>query len=389
MLRKFVAYPRRLTNLGEDYFSLEMWHETNAQKNGTIRRECRFPVTPHEMILSGPHLFVANPCYKTPRANCTEKGHFDILDLEFLADDYLPRTNYVPACDEQEYNRRTPVVPWLPRRRVTEYFRFVARKMLPPPNERTLAVAILAKDTGHTDGCFSIVCKSLHETIALTAMSMSLAADFFVKSTGKTNFRDELARVLPSFQPTAVMPISRTLALNCLTRHYTDLWQECWDEAFRDATWLGVDPRLDANFWRSLTPEWTRQCALRSDFSRRWALVELDVFAARTLGLTLAELQTIYRIQFPVLRQYEADTWYDQKGRIVFTCSKGLPGVGLDRAEWNEVRNLKSGTVKRTVTDNTLPTGPLERELTWYAPFSRCDREVDYATVWRKLDERG
>jgi hypothetical protein len=117
--------------------------------------------------------------------------------------------------------------------------------------------------------------------------------------------------------------------------------------------------------------------------------VELDVLAARDLGLTLDELQTIYRIQFPVMKQFEADTWYDQRGRIVFTNnSQGLPGVGLDRAEWNEVRNLKSGTVKRTVTDTTLPTGPVERELTWYAPFTLCDREVDYATVWKNLEER-
>ena len=114
-------------------------------------------------------------------------------------------------------------------------------------------------------------------------------------------------------------------------------------------------------------------CALRTDFARRWALVELDVLAARTIDLTLEELQTIYRIQFPVLRQYEADTWYDQYGRIIFTCSKGLPGVGLTRAEWNAIKDMQSGTVTRTVIDNTLPTGPVERTIEYRAHFTGTD----------------
>ena len=176
--------------------------------------------------------------------------------------------------------------------------------------------------------------------------------------------------------------------LNFLTNHYADLWRECWDEAYQEEVWLGDDPRLDADFWRNLTPEWTRHCALRTDFARRWALVELDVLAARALGFTLAELQTIYRIQFPVMRQYEADTWYDQRGRIIFTNSKGLPGVGFSRAEWNEIKSMRSGTIERQVEDNTLPTGSVKRTITYVAPFTRCDRETDYATVWRKLEEK-
>ena len=72
-----------------------------------------------------------------------------------------------------------------------------------------------------------------------------------------------------------------------------------------------------------------------------------------------------------------------------FTCSKGLPGVGFSRPEWNEIKNMKSGTVPRTITDDTLPGGPRERTITYTAPFDKCDREADYATAWTAFGKRG
>jgi len=145
-----------------------------------------------------------------------------------------------------------------------------------------------------------------------------------------------------------------------------------------------------------ITNTWQRDCALRTDFARRQALVEIDVLIAMmALGQSLEELQTIYRVQFPVMRQYEADTWYDQKGRIVFTASKGLPGVGFPRRKtkteplgWEDIKDLESGTVERTITDNTLPSGPVERTNTYHAPFDRCDREKDYQEVWAHFSRR-
>ena len=32
-----------------------------------------------------------------------------------------------------------------------------------------------------------------------------------------------------------------------------------------------------------------------------------------------------------------------------------------------------------------LPTGPIERTITYQAPFTKCDREKDYERVWAKL----
>lgn len=144
---------------------------------------------------------------------------------------------------------------------------------------------------------------------------------------------------------------------------------------------------MDNVLFGGLTPEWRWETPLRTDYERRHALVEIDVLVARTLGLTLEELCTIYRIQFPVLKQNERDTWYDQNGRIVFTCSKGLPGVGFSRPEWETIKAISSGLVTRKTQDDTLPDGPRDRVIEYLAPFDSCDREADYATAWKFFDE--
>ena len=216
--------------------------------------------------------------------------------------------------------------------------------------------------------------------------SSSIVADFFIKTTGRGNLHFTWEN-FPYFETTPRMKLN-TLLLNCLSTHYAELWQECWDEAFLHECWAKNDLRLDDEKFTGLTSAWQRDCALRTDYERRQALVEIDVLAAMALKLTQDELCTIYRIQFPVLRQNENDTYYDQNGRIVFTCSKGLPGVGFSRAEWNEIKAMPSGTVSRTITDDTQPGGPVERIITYTAPFDKCDREEDYATVWAEFTRR-
>jgi hypothetical protein len=356
-----------------------------------MRRETCFPSDVDEVILSGPHFYVGNPYNKTPREVCTLNSHYDVLDLETLPDDYLPRTNYVPACERAEYQRRTPTVPWGDANPVTEFFRYLSREMLSQSGERTLISAIIPKSIGHINTCLAYIFKDSRKMLLWAGFANSLPLDFRVKTTGMGHANTSLVEQLPIISSGHVFSsyiLLRALVLNCLTNHFAYLWSTCWDDQFQKQSWFGDDLRLDLNFWGNLTPQWQRNCALRTDFSRRWALVELDVLAAHALGLTLDELQTIYRIQFPVLRQNEADTWYDQNGRIVFTCSKGLPGVGFSRPEWEQIKSKKSGTVERTITDDTLPGGPRQRTIVYEAPFDRCDREQDYETVWREIEER-
>ncbi|MAA66894.1 MAG: hypothetical protein CL581_19230 [Alteromonadaceae bacterium] len=423
VLDKFAAQPRRLGDLKGQYYSTQHWNEVNAQQDGTMKRETQFPENPEQWILSGPHFFVGSPFYKTPRAECKLSSDYDILDLQTLPDDYLPRTNYIPACDPAICRDRTPRVPWVEEgehraRLVTDYYRLVNREMIGPSSERTLITTIIPKGAAHINTCLCSAFKSEQTMLDYFSMTLSVVLDYRVKSTGMGHANTSLINQLPVLTDDRVRNALhvRALALVSITNHYADLWQSNWQDKFRQQHWATRGPitALPQDFFANLTPEWQRNNALRTDYARRQALVEIDVLVAQALGLTLEELLTIYRVQFPVMRQYEAETFYDQTGRIVFTPSKGLVGVGLPRKAskkelnegtfycidtperkeddialgWEDIQHLQEGSVYKTYLDDTLPGGPTERTVEYKAPFFRPDREADYRVAWDVFEGR-
>ncbi|MDY7786943.1 class I SAM-dependent DNA methyltransferase [Burkholderia ubonensis] len=433
VLKKLASVKRRLSDIPDVTLIPEMWNETRQQADGTIVRrmatDTKFPGAPNDLILSGPHFFLANPLNKTPRKVCTANGHYDVIDLETLPDDYLPRTNYWPMADREEYLRRTPRVSWVEAGEttanpVTAYYRYVHRRRIGSASERTLSCALVPPGTAHVHSVVSLAFASYRALVDTAAMMASVVADFFVKSTGLGDlFGSTLSRI-PLVHADALA--ARALSLNCLTTHYAPLWEAVYDSDFSDQYWSQTNnPRLPQEFWQNITSTWTRDCTLRSDYARRMALVEIDVLVAQELGLTLDELLLIYRVQFPVMQGYERDTWYDINGRIVFTISKGLIGVGLPRKGsrstpktrivtpdgneregnfgWEDIwtyadveagdsedvvkaggkPKVPDGTViTQWMTDDTLPGGPRIVERTYIAPFARANREDDYRTAW-------
>lgn len=412
VLERFAIQELTLNSLGDRLFCTEMWHETNSQKDGTISadkpagiRYAHFPEQLIEMVYSGPHFGIGNPLSKTSRRECTLNSDYDSIQLDVISDNYIQRSNYHPGCDIQEYINRVPVTPWGSK---TYYaYRIIMRNMFNQSGERTLVSCIAPMKTGHVHAVFEIQTNDQIETVLLSGYMASLCYDFYIKATRKGSGGIGVVGSFPIMQTAQKDEIIlRSLLLNCLTKNYELLWDACYMPAFKDDAWAKDDIRLDDNIYTSLGSKWNWKTPVRSDFGRRELLIELDVLTAISLGMTLEQLKTIYRIQFPVLQSYEADTWYDAKGRIVFTNNRSMNNTGFSRPEWeskNSVRpvvqgeapwdgimkNAPAGYVfERTITDDTMPGGPVERTIQYVAPFDRCDREQDYETAWKFFEEK-
>lgn len=387
VLKKLGDFPTSISNF--DCKISEGWHETNDVDLGTIVRETKFPdVYSYEMIYSGPHFFVANPLYKTPREDCNLNSDYDIIDLTDISDDYIARTNYVPHRHPEAFPDLIPGFKTGEKDsqgndvydRWIDYYKLGFRKMLSQAGERTLNPAILIQNSTHTNGVISAIFKENKLLVELAGVCSSIVLDFFIKTVGASNLTDNRLTAFPLGIEERFKSIlfSRVLQLNCINTHYRELWESEYSIKFPLQIWSKSDPRLKP--FDKLGPKWNRFIPLRNFFERRWALVEIDVITAMALGLTLEELILIYNVQFPVLQQNEDDTWYDTTGNIVFTCSKGLVGVGVNRPVWETIRHLPGGeTYEHTITKSELYYG---KKVIYYAPFDKCDRVEDYKVAW-------
>lgn len=354
----------------------------STSADSPIKWSPAFPAGDLDVVISAPHIHAGNPFYQC--SNRRGRTHRDYLsiDLSRIPEDFVPRTRYAfktKECTDELKSFRTNLrVAW--RRRVDL------------TGERTFFSSLLPPGWSHIEGVSSVAHLDEYEVLTASARLASIIADFTARIAGQTTLRAASFRAIPP-TPLDDTALSRVLRLNCLTNAFSGIWDR-WFDRLKPLNWSSYDPRLQLEGPVEGPATWDRAAGLRTEFARRMALIEIDVLVAQALSLTLDQLIEIYRTYFPVLQENEAGTWYDQNGRIVWTCSKGLPGVGwLDdrgkspgRAAWEKILAENPVELTCTAMDDTMPGGPRTITRNFVGPFTQCDRIEDYRRAWAHFE---
>ncbi|WP_406372737.1 class I SAM-dependent DNA methyltransferase [Streptomyces sp. NBC_01550] len=345
-----------------------MFENLATKKLGLYRWATSDLNNPQDLILQGPHIGVGLPFNKEPNNPCRSNRDWSVMGLHTLPANAVPRTNYIRACSAADYRAVQDV--WDPAgdRRYTDYFRVAWRAMIPLTNERSLFAALIPPGPAHVHTVQSMTLRDNRLTALTAGFWAALPMDYLLRITGRSHLQVAEARKMPAADPAhplAAALLIRALRLNTLTTHYAPLWAELYDtywasyEDWANPHWPHLKP-LTAG----LTATWEYDTALRTEYSRRAALVELDALVAVWLGITADQLVAIYRARYPVLADYESATYFDANGRKI-AADHHAYGHGQAKQDYLDLlAHLEN-------PDTTPPpTG-------YITPFYKADREAE------------
>lgn len=341
VLEKLSRAPR-VRELGLQYSS--GWNETTDRKNGYFEVGSDVPGSWEDVILQGPHFTVANPFAKQPNPTMKHNLDWTELDLEALPVDFIPRTSYQRVGDRPLYNSNFG--SWVsadgrPIQQRSQY-RMVWRRMAAVTGARTLHPSVIPPGAAHVDNVYAagiVVAHDARTLVAVAGVSSSLVADFLMKVVGASKISgDDIGRLpIHMKSPFVDCIVENFLRLISLTEVFASLCEEAGNAAAAESV-------------------------VRKAAERRAVQVELDVLTALSLEVTVDELCTIYRTQFPVLRGYEQNDLYDANGRKV-------PG-DMNRLYRKVGENL-------TLEERTWTHPQSGVEYVFEFPFRSFDREED------------
>jgi hypothetical protein len=102
-------------------------------------------------------------------------------------------------------------------------------------------------------------------------------------------------------------------------------------------------------------------------------------------GLTLDELLFINKNYFNISSKFDDNTWYDIKGNIVF--SNRVYELDLERKDWDLIKDQLDGETYVHTIDPAKSELYGGQQVTYYAPYTKCDRIEDYRRAWAHFEK--
>jgi hypothetical protein len=314
------------------------FNEVEQKTDGTFEWRTETPASLATTVLQGPHVLNGNPFAQQPRPDCRSNQDWEMVDLESIDENFVPRTNLhllnLPTAPMGRY-------PFWDSEPYTSRYREVHREFVGSGSVRTLQACILPPGPPVVGSLVAIALPSgVNEMVRWAGTLASLPFDYLVKVSGVGHLKQYVTDALPIPEPNTNLDVAlrlRTLRLNCLTRAYADLWSESFTSAWSTDRFVAAkDATVSLG---KVEAEWSRATPLRVDYDRWLAFCEIDAIVALLLGLTEEKLIQIYRSQFPVLRKYEYQMVFDINGRQV--CGDHH-GFGFVQSRWEgELKDAK------------------------------------------------
>jgi len=291
-------------------------HESSMAKPGKgqlIKKEVAVPSDLRRLVLKGPNINVANPCYQEANESYGHSKDNAIIDLTAVSATFLPRTVLQVATDPSSISARLAskdrwdsVANW--RQMWPEH---VSRGWV-----RMFQPALIPPGVLHGHSCMSAAFGTVRDLVRVCGLSSSVVYELLLRMLGTDHLGVPELSGLPypadRYHPAWPLVEARVLRLNAVTDHYRNVWGELFDERWiSDAPTL-VDDR--APRYEELRSNWSWDSPIRDEMGRWLTLVELDALAALLLGVPADLVQTIGKLHLGLLSRYDSATLFDGTG---------------------------------------------------------------------------
>jgi hypothetical protein len=292
-------------------------HESSMARPGAgqlVEKRVTTPPSVAALVLKGPNINVANPCYQEANPEYRHSNDNSIIDLGAIADSFLPRTVLQTAVGEAVIRDRLA--------KKDGWDSVGAWRLLWPEHVsrgwvRMFQPAIIPQGALHGHSCMSAAFGSSQELVRVAGLAASVIYESLLRMLGTDHLGELEISGLPFPQAGErdLWPAIevRAARLNAVTESYAPLWAETYSSAWCNDAPTIADSRLPE--YSGLNSTWSADVPIRNEMARWCTLIELDALAALILGLPESQVATVAALHLGLLTRYDRASLFDASGQ--------------------------------------------------------------------------